>query len=298
MNPDVREVQRPPWLVADHPPLTSDQMTEAEKFQIIHYPQVVRDMVDPAIPNQQYTNVSFMLFKEPKTLKTGKKAYGFVKMRGTWADDDKATREARKIVETVDSKFQIRVAPTGHWVPISDDDGFCRDLQDVTSGQQRSFRDEAAAKYQEEQRKIMNEIREREDQLKSKGDIYDDPLSIDFYIMKRVTEMKLTEQINAYRSKLDALIETRTKQWTMIRSLEKANPSHTENWLDVYNKERRSKGFPDWKPSDDQFSEFDTYRPENVPDPNIREIRGYDLDKDGNSTGHWNNSSSTSAKPF
>lgn len=270
------EKKAPEWLQSEHPALSQEQLAAAVSRQIV-YPRVVRDMVDKPITNQCMSNISFMLFTEPKRLSTGKFVYGYAKSRGNWVTKEQATSEATKIIAEQDSKFQVRIAPTGHWVPITDEQAFCEDLMDVRMNEaEKHLRDKAVKEKEAESRKIQREIREREDEVK-KGDIYDNPLSLEFYTMKRVTELRLTEAVENLKAKLDGTIESRKKQWYILRQLEKANPQYQEQWIDRYNDERRKGGISEYIPSETQFAEYESYKPEVVEDPIPRELRGYDL---------------------
>ena len=63
--------KKPEWLIEDYPPLNEQSQVEAIKTQIITYPKVVRNMDDPPIVNQNFSNISFMFFDAPKTLSSG-----------------------------------------------------------------------------------------------------------------------------------------------------------------------------------------------------------------------------------
>ena len=58
------------WQIPNYPPLTYPDATGEASVngQLVHYPKVVRTMADPLIPNQQFTLLSYMLFKEPRKL--------------------------------------------------------------------------------------------------------------------------------------------------------------------------------------------------------------------------------------
>lgn len=254
---------RSEWIVPDYPPLLyNDSVGKAAvEGQISHYPKVVRRLQDPPITNQVYSNISFMLYKEPRKLSNGKPVYGFVKSRGNWPDVDTSKQEAGKLIREVDSKFQIRIAPVGAWVPITEENAFVKDLEDVRMNEEEvHLRDSAIKQKMQEQRTLQNQLREREEELKS-GDIYDDPSSLDFYSMKRVTEITLGEAIITQRRTLENTIANLEKVRTELKLLERLNPSYTEEWIDRYNVERRKGGIPDFIPSEKQFRDYEEFAP-------------------------------------
>ena len=212
-------------------------------------------MVDPPIQGQHLGLLSFMIFKEPRNLRNGMPVYGFVKLRGNWSDYSQAKFEASKIIREVDSKYVIRITQMGAWVPITEEDAFVKEKLDVKMRKgEISLRDEAVKENEAECRRIQREIREREEDVKA-GDIYDDPTSLRFYSMRRVTELRLMDtrvnlirQLNSYKMILRK-VQKETKR------LERDHPEYIDQWIDCYNKERRKAGIPDYVPSEEQERE-------------------------------------------
>jgi len=250
------------WLIEDYPVLKNDCVGRAAvEGQLVSYPKVVRRTQDPPITNQEIGCVSFMLYQEPRKLSNGKPVYGFVNLRGNWPNTSVATIEARKLIKEVDSRYQIKLAPVGAWVPITDENAFVKELEDVKMNEEEiHLRDSAAKEKREEQRRIEREIREREEDLKS-GDIYDDPSSLAYYTMKRVTENKLNEAVKAQKRTLENTKLNLKKVRTELKLLEKNNTDHLENWIDCYNMERRKAGIPDYIPSEEEFTAYQNFTP-------------------------------------
>jgi hypothetical protein len=105
----------------------------------------------------------------------------------------------------------------------------------------------------------MREIREREDECK-RDDVYDDKQSLKYYAMKRVTEMRLTEEIEKRLQQLSAIQESLVKTRTELKTLEKSHSTYTDEWVDCYNVERQKAGIPAFVPSKDQFAEYEKYQ--------------------------------------
>lgn len=248
----------PDWLVPGYPPLKGDDPVgqAAVNGQLVHYPKVVRTMADHPLVGQRLSCISFMLFKEPRKLSNGVPVYGYLKCRGNWADESQASHEATKIIKNVDSKYPIRIAPTGEWVPITDEEAFNNDKLEVkTSEDQICLQDEAAKEKLNEQRRIKKEIMERESELRSTGDIYDDPTSLSFYAMRRVTEKTLIESRERQINQLESTHATIRKVQLELKDLEEKYPEYIDQWVDRYNEERAKAGIPNYVPSEKQEKE-------------------------------------------
>ncbi len=106
-------------------------------------------------------------------------------------------------------------------------------------------------------RRIAVELQEAEDRLKNGKDIYEDQESIEFYTMKRNTEMKLQEERNKTIMRAEEynkkLIETRL----ILKKLEKSFPDYSDRWIDVVNAKREETGLPLVSYRASQFKEYD-----------------------------------------
>lgn len=250
-----------PWLVPGYPPLKCDDPVgkAAVEGQLVHYPRVVRTRVDNPIVGQKLGIVSFMLFKKPRKFKTGQPCYGYFKIRGNWESKDQAEFQGSKIIREIDSRYQLRVAPVGHWLPITEEEGFARERIDVKTEENSTMQDDAVKEKQKEQRMIMREIREREEELKEGGDVYDDKESLRYYAMRRVTEMRLTEARDKMQKQLEGMQETIKSVRTELKKLDRSHLEYINQWIDVYNEERKKGGIPPFRPAEDLFDEYEKF---------------------------------------
>jgi len=249
----------PSWFNPEYPPLKStDDIGKASvNGQVIEYPQVVRKMVDPVISGQEYGNISFMLFEKPRMFR-GKPIYGYAKMRGNHSNSDACRFDAYRIIREVDSKFQVRIAKVGNWVPITENDSVVEDLYDVRNNdEEKHLRDEIVKEKEKESRRLANEIREAEEALKTGDDIYDKPESLDFYTMKRVTEMRIVEAVEIAERKLKELYNTLAETHMILHILDEKNPEYKNEWIDNYNFERSKTSIQPFVPSSKQFELFE-----------------------------------------
>lgn len=249
----------PEWLVPDYPPLKYDMVGKAAvEGQMYEYPKISRGATDPPIQGQSVGNVSFMLFKEPRTLRTGKKVYGFLNLRGNFSDVDACKRQSCKIIREHDSRHQIRIAPVGHWVPITEEEAVCKEMEDVRMSENEvHMRDAAQKEKLAETKRIQREIKERMEELQNDGDIYDDPESAKYYSMRRVTEMRLTEARTIKQKEMDGIEKNILKVRAELKNLDNKYSDYADRWLDIYNEERAKVSIPPFVPPDDQFEEYD-----------------------------------------
>ncbi len=267
---EVVKQQIPYWFNPKYPKLDeNDEVGKAAlEHQVVLYPQIVRQNIDPVIPGHTHTIISFNLFEKPRMFRD-QPIYGFVKVRGDAEDDKVAIKNANKLVLEVDSKFMMRVCRTGEWVPITESTSVIKDVYDVSEdkgtmvrneedkNKLKMLRTEANKGKDKETKRIESELKDREKQLKEGGDVYDKPESIEFYVTKRVTEMKLHETVQVHELKLEELKKKLGEQRIILKKLEQQYPTHSENWLEVYNQGREKISLPRLIPGEHQFEEYE-----------------------------------------
>lgn len=250
----------------DAEPLTHNESTLALKDKVSMYREVVRSGADPPFPSQAFHNISFLLFKKPRNLADGSPVYGLFKCRGAHPTEASAKLHCRKILREVDSHNQIRIAPAGVWVAITESNSVCGDLLDVDVNKTQTeedndkfqLRTQGIKDREEKQRGIIRQLREREEQLKN-DDLYNDDESLDFYTMKRVTEMRLTENINAMAQKLKEMKTIRDRVRSTLKTMESNHSEYNESWILRYNEKRTESGISDFIPSEDFFAEYEKW---------------------------------------
>lgn len=254
-----------PFLVEKYPPLSDDLVgTAAVNGQLVKYPKVVRQLEDPPIGGQTFTNISFMLLKDPKVLENGKRVYGYVKNRGNWPSEQAAIRDGERIIKEIDSRFEVKVGMVGEWLPITEDDERVRDKIDVVTDDEAhkpQLRDEAARQKRAEQRRMQKELAEAEQALREEEEdttpLEEKEKTLDGYTTKRVTEMKMLEMHEKYLYQLKALEYNMRRIAHELGTLEKSHPEYAEDWLENYNASRRKYGTPDYVPSKKEIEYHD-----------------------------------------
>lgn len=256
----ITEKEKPSYFIPNYPSLKSsdDVGRAAVNGQIIEYPRVVRRDCDPSISGQKFGNMSFIIFDKPAIFRE-KPVYGLVKLRGNYESVDVCHAEASKIVREVDSKFQVRIAPVGEWVPITENDIVVKEIYDIReSDKEIHLRDDAIKSKEKENNKKMKEIREAEEKCKNEPDIYDDQESLKFYAMKRVTAMKLEENLQIQISKIKEQQKKLAEQQILLKKLEQKYHTYNSEWISLYNSEREKTSLPKFIPGETQFDEYNS----------------------------------------
>jgi len=245
-------------MAPSHPPLTGDQGEAAVEGQLLSYPQVTRGNKDYPLSQQVIGLVSFMLFKEPKKLKTGQSVYGFLKLRGNYSDADMAKAKAADIIRVQDSKNKIKLVEVGGWVPITEEEQMVKEVVDVKleENEQDKLREAAIVEEKNKRDQVMRELREREEEVKNGRDYNDDPQSLDFYTMKKVAWLRLSENIELEKKKITSLEEKLKITRGILAGLDVSHPEYNHEWINNYNIERRKSGIPDYRPSEKEDQQY------------------------------------------
>lgn len=250
-------------------PLSASEMKEAVQHQIVNYRKVTRANADPPVPNQTIALLSYNLFPADKikTLPNGSVVHGFAKVRGCYSDVSSAQFAAGKLVKEFDSKFPILLAPVGKWLPITEELANAKQIDIQDEGEAESMRSEAAHLKREQNKRRQNEIEAREKELVEGGDIYDDEKSLDFYTMKRNTEMNLVARIEQHHATIKSIEKSLHDTLRITREIEQEHPEYTNQWVENMNKERRKAGVPDCIPSDEYLEIHNTLELPEVEEP-------------------------------
>lgn len=230
------------------PRLTNEETRTATANLVNVFPRIVRSKFDPPIMGQQVANVSFMLFDE---VRNG--IAGFLKVRGAWPDIDMATARASDLVREIDSVNMVHIIPVGVWVPITERKEFSQDHLDVsTEDKVVQLNDAAAKKKRNEEQRIVDELREAEQQVKEESLKPIDKDSLDYYTTKRVSQKEMNYHIKQGEEKLRSYKKTLDELNKEIHSLNRKHPEYRDKWVDNYNDARRKAGIHDYKPEEEE----------------------------------------------
>ena len=162
-----------------------------------------------------------------------------MRLVGNYGDEGTAFTESSKVIKEHDSNHKCMLLPVGMWMPITEETAFSKQQVDVKMKEHdAAIHDEAEREHHSRLRQHQRELMEREEELRNTPDIYDDPESINYYTMKRVTEMKLNEMRQSHLRELKKLDMKRRCVWADLKKIHHKHPDYTNRWLDVYNEAR------------------------------------------------------------
>lgn len=225
-----------------HPPLTSEETAEASKKLIRKYPAVDRHKIDPQLTGQVISNVSFMLLKEP----TQDGVHGFIKIRGVWPDEERANVECENMIKNIDSTVPIHQLRVGYWHPLTNNEKYTSDQMDVqTRDCEMALRDRAAKQAALKNAQLRKELDERKEDLKNVEGSTDDPTSLNYYTMKKVSQNEIKGYYKQAFDKLEKFKKDLKESERIIKDMNKKYPKYQDMWLDNLNTQRVKAGLPE-----------------------------------------------------
>jgi hypothetical protein len=242
------------------PPLTEEEVDIAMKTLndtsfVDKFPKIERQYADPAISLQTYGLVSFVPSKGATPDKDG--VFGFAKIRGNYASQPEANERAEYIIRNVDSYHKIFQAYVGRPFPITVDEKYCANTEevDIRKKATETISEDVKAK-RDYQKKEIDEIKEREKRLleEAKSDYEEDPF--EKYVTLRVKKAQLVwgykntmDQLNKMK---DVIIKTRVD----ITEQDALNPDFSSKHYDRYMSARKDAGLPDDMNTEDNFIKY------------------------------------------
>lgn len=226
-------------------PLTVEEGTEAFSSLNIRsftdkFPAKDRTYSDPPLPMQTYGLLSFVPAKGATPNESG--IFGFAKMRGNFATEMEADQRAEYLIRNVDSYHTIYHTYVGRPFPMTNSSKYSADTSeiDIRKAVAETVSQSVKEKRQEEV-KVMNEIREREEKLveTTKAES-EDPYEL--YITLRVKKAQLSWTYVEHTKKLaeirDIIIKTRAE----VEESDLKYPDFKETYYQKYMKARVDAG--------------------------------------------------------
>jgi len=257
---DAKEEGKSVLRNLNHPPLTDEEMEQARESKIknLMFPQIDRHYADPSIMNQKICLVSFIPSKNARPDEDN--IYGMMKVRGVFATEEEANERAEMLIRNHDSYHEIYHAFVGRPFPVTNVDGYERELQtiDIRKKTVRLISEDIMNKKKTEETEVR-EMQEREQKLldqskRAKEELPEDPYEI--YITNQVKRAQL---IWTYRETMQKckqmkdLVETTNRE---IAEAEIHNPEYLEQYREKYRKARLDAGLTDKADDEESFIKF------------------------------------------
>lgn len=208
--------------------------------------------VDTPIPGQIFANFSYLPLKKPVVV-NGNECFALFKIRGNHATERDAKINAEEIAKT-DPKNTILVAKVGHWhpltrVPLVAETTTVGEGKDANGNPLFSPDSVAQKQLREEERRKVNEIKQREKDLMEKTNdaIEDDEESIQNYIRKRIIINTFVEDVIHHERSISDLERKLGEVVPLFLELQKKNPQYEDEWIDIYSAELVKAGVPEYK---------------------------------------------------
>lgn len=236
--------------------LSEDEVNEAMKELnvkdfVSKFPKFEKFYADPKLDNQVHCLVSFFPSKGATPDSDG--VFGMLKVRGTFQTQDEADLRAEYLIRNVDSFHSVYHTYVGRPFPLASTKKYICDTKEIDIKKKVvETTSEEVRKKRDEERKVMEEIKEREKELLadvSKTDI--DPY--DQYIELMVKKSQLSWTYHNTMKKMDEMKNSIIKSRKQLSDLREENEDYHAKFFDRYMSARKSAGLPD---SDDSFIKY------------------------------------------
>lgn len=206
------------------------------------FPKFEKFYADPKYENQHHCLVSFFPSKGAKPDSDG--VYGMLKVRGTFATQDEADLRAEKLIREVDSFHSIYHTYVGRPFPLAETKKYICETKEIDIKKKIvETTSEEVRKKRDDEKKSMDEIKEREKELLddvAKTDI--DPY--DRYIELMVKKAQLTWTYNETNKKMIEMKNNIIKSREEIATLRNTDEDYHTKFYDRYMDARKKSGLP------------------------------------------------------
>jgi len=233
--------------------LDKNELKEAKKSLVKHFPRLERSRIDPPIPTQIYSLVSFIPAKIvcpdcSKEVSPKYGIYGLIKNRGNYADQGSADKQIETILKQVDSDHKIHIALTGYWCPITEEDmAYSTDEVQVQEQAEKIVLEKKREEAKKDAERARS-IEEREKELKEDVEKDIDVEGLDYYIEQRVKAGTLRYKIEQIEETKKNIISKLKNVNKILLDIDTKYPNYQIDYKKKYYESRRKVGIPDDAP--------------------------------------------------
>jgi hypothetical protein len=273
---DRTSTRENPWRPdLNLPELSEEETKEGMKCLnnvdfIKKFPRYDRTYADPNILNQTIGLISFTPAKGAKPNENG--VYGFAKLRGNYETETEANQRAEYLIRNVDSYHQIYHTYVGRPFPITSSSKYSAEVSEIDIKKEIKDTVSHDVKMKRiEEKKTINEIKEREQKLISDSELakndklIEDPF--DVYITLKVKKAQLTWTYNEHQKKIDEIKKILVKTRRDIDKLDLENTCFKDEYFEKYTDARKSAGL-----KEDYKESFIKYMVEDIEIPEVDEL--------------------------
>ncbi len=208
------------------------------------FPRVDKFYADPALSNQVYCLHSFVPAKGATPDKDG--IYGMIKCRGTFQTEREANDRSEYIIRNVDSMHSIYHSYVGRPFPLSFRKDYVSETKEIDIKKKVvESVSEDIRKKQEEERKTIEEIKEKEKRLleDTSENHVEEPL--DRYTTLQVKRAQLTWTYVESMKKIENMKNILLKTKKEIEEMDAESDSYRKEYYDRYMFARKEAGLPE-----------------------------------------------------
>jgi hypothetical protein len=224
-------------------PLLNDTETQLA-FSKLHteYPLIERSVGDPLYEGQKYTLVSFIPSKGAQPDKNG--LYGMAKVRGAFHSLQEANDRAEWLVKNHDSVHPILTTYMGRPYPlVADTKSYVQETNevDLKKNSDEIIKEDVKTKRLED-KKIVNEIKEKEKELLKDVDPETEMDPFENYTMLRVKRAHLIFTYKENLEKLEKIKDILNKTQTEIKTYDEQSNEYKQQYMERYESAREKSG--------------------------------------------------------
>jgi hypothetical protein len=221
----------------------SNAMNELNVKDFVNkFPRFEKFYADPKVENQTHCLVSFFPSKGAKPDDDG--VFGMLKVRGSFATQDEADLKAEKLIREVDSFHSIYHTYVGRPFPLASTKKYICETKEIDIKKKIvETTSEEVRKKREDEKKAMEEIKEREAELlKDVAQKEIDPY--DRYIELMVKKAQLTWTYNETMKKMNDMKANIIRARSELSSLREQDEDYHTQFFTRYMEARQKSGLP------------------------------------------------------
>jgi len=228
----------------NRPDLTDEELQAAKQsgqynnlFLKLDFPKTTKFNVDPSVPQQNYSLVSFVPSQGAMPDSNG--YFGLIKIRGCFATQNEAEEHADMLLRKYDSFAEIQVGRVGKYLPLLGDmTPYTMETREIDIRKQVEdiVRAETRKRKEQEAREI-DEVQQRQQKLTDKTHRAEEDESVsdlDFYIRLRNKKAQNAVAIDDWNKKIAEARVTIEKTKTDIEALDRKHPEFKRQFLAKY----------------------------------------------------------------
>lgn len=229
------------------PPLTQQEVDSATAALVdLSFTTKFRDFertyADPELSGQRFGLISFIPAKGAKPDKDG--VYGMAKLRGNFQTETEAAVQAAKIIKDTDSYHKIFTSYVGRPFPITNDEKYCRDTEEVDIQQKtKDVISEDVKEKRQQQKKDMEEVKTREKRLldQQKNPEYEEE-PFEKYMMLNTKKAQLAFTYEETMQKMEKVKDSIIRARAEILQMEAENPTFKDELFTNFKEARAQSG--------------------------------------------------------